>query len=124
MNFDADYTMTVDGKAVAGAANFPVLNPATEVVIAHAPDCSREQLDATVMAARKAFSGWRAVPIERRRELIVAMAARMAANSDPLMRLLTREQGKPHASAQAEVLGGLRRMGSRGCWNTPLRKLW
>jgi acyl-CoA reductase-like NAD-dependent aldehyde dehydrogenase len=104
--FDADFTMTIGGQAVAGAADFPVLNPANEQEIGRAPDCSREQLDQAVAAARKAFPAWAATPYEKRREAVLAIGGVLQANLDPLMRLLTKEQGKPHADAMGDVGGG------------------
>lgn len=103
MNFEADFTMTIGGQGVAGAASFPVLNPANETVIAQAPDCSREQLDTAVAAARAAFPAWKATPIEQRREMLNAIAGRIFENLEPLKRLLTLEQGKPYADAEFEV---------------------
>jgi aldehyde dehydrogenase (NAD+) len=40
----------IDGKGVAGAKVFDVINPANEEVLAQAPDASREQLDDAVRA--------------------------------------------------------------------------
>lgn len=106
MNFDTDYSMTIGGKAVAGASSFEVVNPANEQVIATVPDASRAQLDEAVAAARAAFPAWSATPIEKRREALLALAGAIGANADPLMRLLTKEQGKPHADAMGDVMGG------------------
>jgi len=106
MKFDSDFTMTIGGKAVAGASSFEVLNPANEKVIARAPDCSRAQLDEAVAAARAAFPAWSATPIEKRREALLAIAGTLAANAEPLKRLLTAEQGKPHDDAAGDILGG------------------
>ncbi len=106
MKIDGDYTMTIDGEGVAGAQAFDVLNPATEAVIGQAPDCSRSQLDEAVAAARRAFPKWAATPIATRRAAILALAAKVAEHGDALSRLLTSEQGKPHADAQGDVLGG------------------
>jgi aldehyde dehydrogenase (NAD+) len=100
------YTMTIGGKGVAGAGSFDVLNPANETVIGQAPDCSREQLDEAVAAARAAFPAWRATPIAKRREALLAIAGVLAGNVEELKRLLTAEQGKPHADAMGDVLGG------------------
>ena len=36
MNFDQDFTLTIDGRGVAGDGLFDVVNPATEQVIAEA----------------------------------------------------------------------------------------
>jgi aldehyde dehydrogenase (NAD+) len=104
--FDGDYTLTIDGKGVPGAASFDVLNPANETVVGRAPDCSASQLDEAVAAARRAFPAWAATPIETRRAAILELAAKIGEHGDALCRLLTSEQGKPHTDAQADVLGG------------------
>ena len=104
--FDEDFTMTIGGEAVAGAASFNVLNPANETVVGVAPDCSREQLDQVVAAARKAFPGWAATPFAERQKAVQAMASVLFANADPLKRLLTAEQGKTLDAAGADVMGG------------------
>lgn len=105
MIFDSDFAMTIGGALMAGAAQFDVLNPATEQVIAAAPDCSRAELDAAVAAARTAFPAWSALPIDDRRKTLIALADAIETHVDPLMRLLTSEQGKPHADAAGEVYG-------------------
>ena len=56
MNFADDYRMTIDGKSVGSAKTIDVFNPATGAAFAQAPDCSREQLDAAVDAARKVLA--------------------------------------------------------------------
>ena len=81
---DQSFTMTVGGKAVAGAATYPVTNPATGQVIASAPDCSRDELDQAVAAARAAFPGWAARPISERRAVLLAIADAIDANADVL----------------------------------------
>jgi len=106
MNFEQDFTLTIDGRPVAGDAHFDVVNPANEEVVAQAPDASRAQLDAAVAAARKAFPAWAATPIAERKERLLALAGAITQNSEALKRLLTAEQGKPHADAFADVMGG------------------
>jgi len=105
-SFTSDFTMTIGGKPVGGAGTFPVLNPATEQEIAPAPDCSREQLDEAVAAARAAFPAWASTQIEKRREGLLAIAGVLAANAEDLKRLLTAEQGKPIDAAFGDVMGG------------------
>jgi aldehyde dehydrogenase (NAD+) len=99
------YFMTIDGRDVAGAGGLPVINPATGQVFATAPDCSEEQLDLAIAAARAAQPAWAAVPFEERRAKVVALAGILQASLEPLMALLTQEQGKPHAAATGEVMG-------------------
>ncbi len=106
MTTQAPYTMTIGGQAVSGATSFDVLNPATGQVIGSAPDCTPEQLDAAVAAARKAFPAWSATPIEKRREALLGIAGVLGGNVEELKRLLTSEQGKPHEGAMGDILGG------------------
>jgi aldehyde dehydrogenase (NAD+) len=101
-----DFTMTIDGKAVSASETFDVVNPATGEAFARAPDCSKQQMEAAIASARAALPGWRATPIEKRRELLNTMAGVIAQNVGELSRLLTREQGKPHGDAEGDVMGG------------------
>ncbi|MDM0103430.1 aldehyde dehydrogenase family protein [Variovorax sp. J22R24] len=94
-----------NGQLLDLPATLPVLDPATEEVITHVPDCTRELLDATVRSARAAFDTWSLTSIEHRRERLEALGARMKEHADELTLLLTREQGRPLAMARAEVLG-------------------
>ncbi len=105
MKFDTDYRMLIGGKLEAGSATFDVLNPATEQVIGQAPDANEADLDRAVAAARAAFPAWSAMPIEKRREYLNKMAQAILDNIDPLKRLLTAEQGKPHEAAEGDVGG-------------------
>src|SRR5579871_5951114 len=41
----SDFNLLIDGKMVAGDLKMPVLNPATEEVLAECPRASKEQLD-------------------------------------------------------------------------------
>jgi aldehyde dehydrogenase (NAD+) len=99
------YRLLSAGQLIDSPASFPVVDPATEAVIAQAPECTPEQLDTTVTAAQAAFAGWSATPIEQRREKLLALAKRIRDNADALTVLLVAEQGKPLAIARREVLG-------------------
>lgn len=105
MMIDRDFRMLIGGRLVPGAARLAVENPATGDIFAEAPDASPADLDAAIDAARGAFAGWRDTPIEARRKAIVALAGRLIEEVEPMKRLLTREQGKPHKDAAEEVLG-------------------
>jgi aldehyde dehydrogenase (NAD+) len=105
MNFDDDYRMLIGGALVGATRTLDVVNPATEQVIAQVPDASREDLDRAVEAARLAFPAWSQTPIAERKAKLVALGQAIMDHADGLMRLLTREQGKPHAEAQGEVMG-------------------
>lgn len=105
MNIDGDFAMLINGARVGSAASFNVVNPATEQVIASVPDATEADLDAAVAAARAAFPAWSAKSIDERRAVLNQMGDAILANVDPLKRLLTREQGKPHHEAEGEIIG-------------------
>lgn len=104
---DTDYTLTINGEAVATDDHFEVINPATEAVVAAAPNARREHVASAVEAAHKAAPSWSATPYEARRDALYAFADRIAEQREALAALLVAEQGKPLASAEAEVKSGI-----------------
>jgi len=100
----SDFTMTIDGKGVAGAKTFGVINPATGAVFTQAPDCSKSQLDQAMDAANAAFKGWQRDEGKRRQVLLDAAEAIKKATPE-LAKVLTQEQGKPLAKAMEECIG-------------------
>ena len=107
MQFDTNYVMTINGEAVVTKNTQPVYNPATRAVFAEVPDASKELLDDTVRAARQALGPWRNTPVSQRQAAMEGFADLLEAHSEELMTLLTREQGKPRAGAEFEVLGSV-----------------
>ena len=103
MNFDGDFAMIIGGDRHASPGTFAVLNPATEQVVGYAPDAGPDDLDRAIAAARSAFPGWAALPIDDRRKAIESLADAILNHIEPLKRLLTSEQGKPHVDAKFEV---------------------
>ena len=100
----SDFSMTIDGKAVAGASRFGVINPATGDVFAEAPDASRAQLDDAMASAQAALRPWQR-DVELRRKALRACAEAIKAKAGELAPILVREQGKPMKDAMGEVFG-------------------
>ncbi|KAA0079488.1 aldehyde dehydrogenase family protein [Mycolicibacterium sp. P9-64] len=102
---EGPFTLTIDGSPVTTQESMPVVNPATRQVIASVPVASRDQLDAAVDAAARAFSSWSAKPLEERQAAVAAIGDRLEAHAEQFMALLTSEQGKPRPMAEWEVYG-------------------
>lgn len=98
-----EYMMTIGGRQVHGEATLPVINPATEEVIARVPDASKAQLDAAVAAAKAAFPAWSARPLSERQALVAAIGTCLLQNKEELSRIFTAEQGRPRGGADWEV---------------------
>jgi len=100
-----DYKNLIDGEMVDNGEWLEVLNPANEQVVGRVPAAGKDELDRAVAAARRAFKSWKKTSHEERQQVIQGIAAAIKANADELFRLLTTEQGKPHAQAQQEIYG-------------------
>ena len=99
-----DFNMIIGGERRAASSTFDVLDPATGEVYGQAPDCSEDLLDEAFGAAAKAQIDWRRDE-EARQAALRDAANKMFASAADLGAILTREQGKPLARAQEEVLG-------------------
>lgn len=97
--------MTINGEAVGTEETLPVINPATEEVIAHVPQAGKSDLDKAVAAARKAFSAWAPTPIDVRGERLTQLADAIYASREELATLLRLEMGRPQAAALGEIDG-------------------
>lgn len=100
-----DYRNLIDGQMTDNGQWLDVVNPANEQVIGRVPACGKDELDQAVTAARRAFKTWSKTPIAERRAAVQAISAIIKENADELHRLLTSEQGKPHAQAKGEIIG-------------------
>ncbi len=98
----SDFVMTIGGGSPPAADSFGVINPANGEVFAHAPECTRDQLDSAFEAAAKAQRDWRTDEAVRRQALLAA-AERLMGAAGELAPVLTAEQGKPLADANIEV---------------------
>jgi len=98
-------THTIDGRAETSRESFEVINPSTAAPFTHCPDASKEQLDAAVAAARRAFADWSKLTFPERRRYLHKLAARVRDYADDLAAVITREQGKPLSNAQREIAG-------------------
>ena len=98
----SDFVMTIGGDSVPAGESFGVHNPATGEVFAHAPECSRTQLDAAFDSAAKAYQDWKSDEPARRAALL-KMADVLLASAGEIAPVLTAEQGKPLGDANIEV---------------------
>lgn len=86
-----------------GTRTEPVIDPATEEVLAHVPLAEAADLDAAVAAAARAFPLWRDLPVVRRSAILHEAARLMRERAAEIGRIMTREQGKPLPEATGEV---------------------
>jgi acyl-CoA reductase-like NAD-dependent aldehyde dehydrogenase len=88
-----------------GGRTMPVVNPATEEVIAEVASASAADVDAAVAAARAALNGpWGQMSARDRGRLVTKLADRLTERIDEVSRLETLHNGKPiMESRQIEI---------------------
>ena len=80
-----------------------VHNPATEEIIEQVPSGSQADVEHAVEAAKIAFDSWRKTPAIERAALLHEASAKMRANWDELVNMLTLEEGKPVSENEEEM---------------------
>lgn len=94
------YTLLINGGQVATEKTFSVLNPATQEVIAEAPEVNAANTRAALAAAAEAFVGWSHMPLSQRQPIILKYADLLEQNRDEIIDLLIAETGKPIDNAE------------------------
>jgi len=79
-------------------------DPSTGDVIALAPQCTADEVEEAVLAAKAAFPGWAETPPNKRVQVLFRMKALMDAHLDELTLLLAKENGKVLDEAMGDVL--------------------
>jgi acyl-CoA reductase-like NAD-dependent aldehyde dehydrogenase len=90
----------------ASAAVLELVNPATEDILGHVPDASGADVDRAVAAARSAFEGWAATPVDDRAKLIERMQDTLVARLSDIGLLVAEEVGCPLPFATLVQVGG------------------
>ena len=87
----------IGGAFVNGeGADEEILNPATGALIAKIPSASKNQIDAAVAAASKAFVTWGRTTPGERSGLLLKLADRIEAEAEVFARLESQNCGKPY----------------------------
>lgn len=103
--YPKNVSLFIDGQWTAAAAGetLPIRNPATDEVIGAAAHARIPDLEKAVVAAQRGFEKWRRTQPLERAKLLRKAAALLRERAPEIARIMTAEQGKIVAEAQAEV---------------------
>jgi len=87
----------------SGTETVEVINPATTKVLARTPLSSAEEVDRAAETARKAYLGWRSVPIGERIQPLFRLKQLIEAHGDELALSITDECGKTLIESRGEL---------------------
>ena len=79
-------------------------NPSTGEVIAKAPCCTKDEVEAAVAAASAAYPGWSNTPVSKRVQVLFKMKNLVDENLNELTHLLATEMGKEWPAAMGDIL--------------------
>ncbi|MGL5170275.1 NAD-dependent succinate-semialdehyde dehydrogenase [Edwardsiella tarda] len=98
----------IDGRWLdaADGATFAVTDPASGACIARVSDMGAEACQQAIRAAQRALPAWRAQTAKQRGLILRRWYDLIGGHRQALAQLLSREQGKPHAEALAEIAYG------------------
>lgn len=100
-----ELNLLIDGtwRKASNGETLPVINPATEGVLAELPAASPTDLDAALASSKRGFKIWRSLTSYDRAKILIDAANLIRERADDIATAITLENGKPLAEAQAEV---------------------
>src|SRR6476619_7884570 len=101
------YQLYINGEWVDSKSNqtFPVYDPASEEVIAQAPDANAEDVNRAVASAKAAFEDgpWGQTTAQERGRVLFRLAEKIRQNAPMLAELEARNCGKPIVEAEVDI---------------------
>jgi malonate-semialdehyde dehydrogenase (acetylating)/methylmalonate-semialdehyde dehydrogenase len=82
----------------------PCYDPSTGAIIAHAPQCTAEEVEDAIHAAAKAFPAWRDTPVAKRTQVLFRMKQLLDEHLEELTHLCAQENGKKWDEAAGDIL--------------------
>src|SRR5712664_2890512 len=101
------YQLYINGEWVDSKSNktFPVYDPASEEVIAQAPEANADDVNRAVAAAKAAFEDgpWATTTAQERGRVLFRLADKIRQNTTTLAELESRNTGKPIVEAEYDI---------------------
>ncbi|WP_459985316.1 aldehyde dehydrogenase family protein [Nocardioides sp. AN3] len=91
----AAYDMLVGGEWESAPCTFEAIDPSVGTPWTEIPQGSVATVERAVDVARAAFAGWRRTPLDRRQEVLLAIADRFEQHGERFASLLATENGRP-----------------------------
>jgi malonate-semialdehyde dehydrogenase (acetylating)/methylmalonate-semialdehyde dehydrogenase len=98
------YLVGGEWKDTESGNYYEITNSSTGEVMAEAPQCTADEVDAAVEAAAAAFPAWRDTPITERVQVMFRLKGLLEENLHDLAIVLSTEMGKTYNEARGDVL--------------------
>ncbi len=87
--------------------SLPVINPATQAVLAEVPLATMDEVEQAIQGAAEAFKTWRNVAVPERARLMLRYQALLKEHHDELAEILAEDNGKTFEDAKGDVWRGI-----------------
>ena len=96
----------VNGQYVESKTDkyYDLVNPSTGEVIGYAPNCTAEEVDEAIAAAKAAYPAWSATPAIKRAQIMYKVRDLLMEHMEELTYLVAEENGKVWSEAEGDVL--------------------
>ncbi len=96
----------VNGQYVESKAEkwYELHNPSTGEVTGYAPNCTAEEVEGAIAAAKAAYPGWKATPAIKRSQILYKVRDLLIEHMEELTYLVAEENGKVWSEAEGDVL--------------------
>lgn len=88
-------------------AKLPVVNPATQAILAEVPLATTSEVNRAVTAAKESFQSWRHTPAPARARIMLNYQHLLKQHHDEIAEILAQETGKTFADAKGDVWRGI-----------------
>ena len=101
--------MIIDGKQIVSKSLkwHDIRNPATDAVVARVPESTKEEMQAAVSSAQKAFESWKEVSAQQRARVMMKFQALLNQHKDESAGIITEENGKTLADSHGDLYRGI-----------------
>ena len=96
----------VNGQYVESKTDkyYDLVNPSTGEVIGYAPNCTAEEVEGAIAAAKAAYPAWSATPAIKRAQIMYKVRDLLMEHMEELTYLVAEENGKVWSEAEGDVL--------------------
>lgn len=103
------YSNLIGGQFVPSTSSqlIDVTDPATNKLIAQAPQSTASELNSAVSSAKTAFESWRNIPVQQRQRIMLKYQDLIRRYTEDIANLITLEQGKTLTDAKGDIFRGL-----------------
>ena len=101
--------LLINGEFIQSKSSdtLPVLNPATQSVLAEVPLATEQEVETAVQGAKAAFELWRHTPVTERARLMLRYQHLLKAHQEEIAKILAEDTGKNLEDAMGDVWRGI-----------------